>query len=99
MILRTQDGEVIAIVEETDATPQQRAIRRSTPASTPSTSTALRSALSRLSSDNAQHELYLTDVIAIVRADGRVVHANHVDDAALVAGSTTGCSCPNWPRS
>ena len=26
-ILRTQDGEVIAIVEETDATPQQRAIR------------------------------------------------------------------------
>ena len=37
-ILRTQDGEVIAIVEETDATPQQRASGRSTPASTPSTS-------------------------------------------------------------
>ena len=39
-----------------------------------------------MSSDNAQHELYLTDVISIVRADGRVVQAKHVDDAALVAG-------------
>ena len=85
-ILRTQDGEVIAIVEETDATPQQRAIREINSGIYAFDIDALRSALSRLSSDNAQHELYLTDVIAIVRADGRVVHANHVDDAALVAG-------------
>ncbi|HPZ93976.1 MAG TPA: bifunctional UDP-N-acetylglucosamine diphosphorylase/glucosamine-1-phosphate N-acetyltransferase GlmU [Mycobacterium sp.] len=85
-ILRTQDGEVIAIVEETDATPQQRAIREINSGIYAFDIDALRSALSRLSSNNAQHELYLTDVIAIVRADGRVVHANHVDDAALVAG-------------
>lgn len=85
-ILRTQDGEVIAIVEETDATPQQRAIREINSGIYAFDIDALRSALSRLSSDNAQHELYLTDVIGIVRADGRVVHANHVDDAALVAG-------------
>jgi len=85
-ILRTQDGEVIAIVEEADATPQQRAIREVNSGIYAFDIDALRSALSRLSSDNAQHELYLTDVIAIVRADGRIVHANHVDDAALVAG-------------
>lgn len=85
-ILRTQDGEVIAIVEETDATPQQRAIREINAGIYAFDITELRSALSRLSSDNAQHELYLTDVISIVRADGRVVHAKHVDDAALVAG-------------
>ncbi len=85
-ILRTQDGEVIAIVEETDATPQQRAIREINAGIYAFDITELRSALSRLSSDNAQHELYLTDVIAIVRADGGVVHAKHVDDAALVAG-------------
>ena len=47
---------------------------------------ALRSALSRLSADNAQRELYLTDVIAIVRQDGQVVQARHVDDSSLVAG-------------
>jgi bifunctional UDP-N-acetylglucosamine pyrophosphorylase/glucosamine-1-phosphate N-acetyltransferase len=85
-ILRTQDGEVIAIVEETDATPQQRAIREINAGVYAFDIAALRSALSRLSSDNAQHELYLTDAIAIVRADGQVVHAKHVDDAALVAG-------------
>ena len=47
---------------------------------------ALRSALSRLSSNNAQQELYLTDVVAILRQDGQAVHARHVDDSALVAG-------------
>jgi bifunctional UDP-N-acetylglucosamine pyrophosphorylase/glucosamine-1-phosphate N-acetyltransferase len=39
-----------------------------------------------LSSDNAQHERYLTDVISIVRQDGHIVHARHVDDSTLVAG-------------
>lgn len=85
-ILRTQDGEVIAIVEETDATPQQRAIREINAGVYAFDIAALRSALSRLSSNNAQHELYLTDAISIVRADGQVVHAKHVDDSALVAG-------------
>ena len=85
-ILRTQDGEVIAIVEETDATPQQRAIREINAGIYAFDIAELRSALSRLSSNNAQNELYLTDVISIVRADGQVVQAKHVDDAALVAG-------------
>lgn len=85
-ILRTQDGEVIAIVEEADATPQQRAIREVNSGIYAFDIAALRSALGRLSSDNAQHELYLTDAISIVRADGHLVHAKHVDDAALVAG-------------
>lgn len=85
-VLRTQDGEVIAIVEETDATPQQRAIREVNAGVYAFDIVELRSALSRLSSNNAQHELYLTDVISIVRADGHAVHAKHVDDAAVVAG-------------
>ena len=85
-ILRTQDGEVIAIVEEADATPQQRAIREVNAGIYAFDIAALRSALGRLSSNNAQHELYLTDVIAIVRADGQTVHAKHVDDHAIVAG-------------
>ena len=51
-----------------------------------STLRALRSALSRLREDNAQHERYLTDVVSIVRQDGLSVHAKHVDDTMLVAG-------------
>ena len=85
-ILRTQDDEIVAIVEETDATPQQRAIREINAGVYAFDIAALRSALNRLSSENAQQEQYLTDVVAIVRADGQVVHARHVDDAALVAG-------------
>jgi bifunctional UDP-N-acetylglucosamine pyrophosphorylase/glucosamine-1-phosphate N-acetyltransferase len=85
-ILRTQDDEVMAIVEHTDATPSQREIREVNTGVYAFDIAALRSALSRLSSNNAQRELYLTDVIAILRGDGRPVHARHVDDSALVAG-------------
>lgn len=85
-VLRTQDNEVIGIVEQADATEAQRAIREINAGVYAFDIADLRSALSRLSSNNAQQELYLTDVIAIVRQDGRTVRALHVDDSALVAG-------------
>jgi bifunctional UDP-N-acetylglucosamine pyrophosphorylase/glucosamine-1-phosphate N-acetyltransferase len=85
-ILRTQDGEVIAIVEQADATSSQRAIQEVNASVYAFDIGPLRSALNRLRSDNAQQELYLTDVISIVRQDGQIVHAKHVDDHALLAG-------------
>jgi len=85
-ILRTQDNEVTAIVEHADASPSQREIREVNAGVYAFDITALRSALGRLNSDNAQQELYLTDVIAILRGDGRSILAQHVDDSALVAG-------------
>jgi bifunctional UDP-N-acetylglucosamine pyrophosphorylase/glucosamine-1-phosphate N-acetyltransferase len=85
-VLRTQDGEVIAIVEQADATPSQREIREVNAGVYAFDVAALRSGLGRLDSDNAQHERYLTDVIGIVHQDGHIVHAGHVADSALVAG-------------
>ena len=85
-ILRTQDGEVIGIVEQADATASQRAITEVNAGVYAFDIAALRSALSRLRSDNAQKELYLTDVISIVRSDGHVVRAKHIDDSMLAAG-------------
>jgi bifunctional UDP-N-acetylglucosamine pyrophosphorylase / glucosamine-1-phosphate N-acetyltransferase len=85
-VLRTQDGEVTAIVEQADATESQRRITEVNTGVYAFDIGALRSALNRLSTDNAQHEMYLTDVIEIVRVDHRAVAARHVDDAALVAG-------------
>jgi bifunctional UDP-N-acetylglucosamine pyrophosphorylase/glucosamine-1-phosphate N-acetyltransferase len=85
-ILRTQDGEVIGIVEQADATASQQAIREINGGVYAFDIVALRSALGRLKSDNAQGELYLTDVISIVRGDGGIVRAHHIDDSALVAG-------------
>ena len=85
-ILRDANGEVVAIVEQADATPEQREIREVNSGVYAFDVAALRSALGRLSSDNAQHELYLTDVISIVRSDGKPVRAKHIDDHVLVAG-------------
>ncbi|HEY0227356.1 MAG TPA: bifunctional UDP-N-acetylglucosamine diphosphorylase/glucosamine-1-phosphate N-acetyltransferase GlmU [Mycobacterium sp.] len=85
-ILRSADNDVTAIVEEADATPAQREIREVNAGVYAFDVAALRSALARLSSNNAQQELYLTDVIGILRGDGQTVHARHVDDSALVAG-------------
>ena len=85
-ILRTQDQQVVGIVEQADATESQRAIREVNSGVYAFDTTALRSALSRLSSDNAQQELYLTDAISIVRGDGHVVRAHHVGDSAQVSG-------------
>jgi bifunctional UDP-N-acetylglucosamine pyrophosphorylase/glucosamine-1-phosphate N-acetyltransferase len=85
-ILRTQDNEVMAIVEHADATPSQREIREVNAGVYAFDIAALRSALGRLSSNNAQQELYLTDVIAILCGDGRSILAQHVDDSAVVAG-------------
>ena len=85
-ILRTQDREVIGIVEQADATPSQRTIGEVNAGVYAFDIAALRSALTRLRSDNAQQELYLPDVVWIVRQDGMSVHAKHVDDSALVTG-------------
>ncbi|GAB3240133.1 bifunctional UDP-N-acetylglucosamine diphosphorylase/glucosamine-1-phosphate N-acetyltransferase GlmU [Mycolicibacterium hippocampi] len=85
-VLRTQDREVIGIVEQADASPSQRAITEVNAGVYAFDIGALRSALSRLRSDNAQQELYLTDVVSIVRSDGHLVRAKHVDDTALVTG-------------
>jgi bifunctional UDP-N-acetylglucosamine pyrophosphorylase / glucosamine-1-phosphate N-acetyltransferase len=85
-ILRTQDNELTAIVEHADATASQREIREVNAGVYAFDVTALRSALNRLSANNAQQELYLTDVVSILRGDGHIVRARHVDDSALVAG-------------
>jgi bifunctional UDP-N-acetylglucosamine pyrophosphorylase/glucosamine-1-phosphate N-acetyltransferase len=85
-ILRTQDGEVMGIVEHADATVSQQAIGEVNGGVYAFDVTALRSALGRLNADNAQGELYLTDAISIIRGDRGIVRAHHVDDSALVAG-------------
>lgn len=85
-VLRTQDGAVTAIVEQKDASEQQREITEVNSGVYAFDAHTLMGALAELSPDNAQHELYLTDVIEIANRQSKVVRAKHVDDAALVAG-------------
>jgi bifunctional UDP-N-acetylglucosamine pyrophosphorylase/glucosamine-1-phosphate N-acetyltransferase len=71
-IVRAPDGSVEAIVEEQDASPEQRAIRELNSSVYVFEAGPLWTALGTLDAHNAQGELYLTDTIAhIVAAGGR----------------------------
>lgn len=79
-ILRDADDQVAGIVEQKDATAEQRAIREINSGIYVFDAATLRHGLDHLSSRNAQGELYLTDVIAIARAQGQRVGAFVCDD-------------------
>jgi bifunctional UDP-N-acetylglucosamine pyrophosphorylase/glucosamine-1-phosphate N-acetyltransferase len=85
-VLRTQDSEVIGIIEQADATPSQLAITEVNAGIYAFDVAALRSALSQLRPHNAQQELYLTDAISLIRSGGHIVRARQIDDSAMVAG-------------
>ncbi|MDN5790691.1 MAG: bifunctional UDP-N-acetylglucosamine diphosphorylase/glucosamine-1-phosphate N-acetyltransferase GlmU [Micrococcales bacterium] len=79
-ILRGADGRVTAIVEEKDATDEQRAIAEVNTGIYAFDAAFLRSALSEVGTDNAQGEKYLTDVLAIAHSRGQRVKAHLVAD-------------------
>lgn len=85
-ILRDDAGEVVAIVEHKDATDAQREVREINSSIFVFDAGVLRGALGRLGTDNAQGEVYLTDVLAIARTDGGKVRAVVAPDPALVEG-------------
>ncbi|MCB2224437.1 MAG: bifunctional UDP-N-acetylglucosamine diphosphorylase/glucosamine-1-phosphate N-acetyltransferase GlmU [Actinobacteria bacterium] len=66
-----RDGDrVTAIVEEADATDEQRAVREVALSTYAFDGPALAEALERVENDNAQGEYYLTDVVGILAGDG-----------------------------
>nr|WP_120491998.1 bifunctional UDP-N-acetylglucosamine diphosphorylase/glucosamine-1-phosphate N-acetyltransferase GlmU [Corynebacterium lactis] len=85
-IVRNADGEVLRIVEEKDATADERAITEVNSGVYAFDATTLASALSQLDTNNAQGELYLTDVIGIAREADRSVRGHRLADATVVAG-------------
>src|SRR5674476_1377479 len=66
-------GQVARIVEHKDADPAEREITEVNASVYVFDSTVLRAALTRLGRDNAQREVYLTDVVAIARSEGGAV--------------------------
>jgi len=88
-ILRDADGSVARIVEERDATPDQRSIREINPGCYCFRIDSLLTALDRLSDHNSQGEYYLTDVIAIQRDAGLRVEALPHEDFDELLGINT----------
>ena len=82
-IVRDEAGEVLRIVEEKDATAQERLIQEGNTGILALNGGRLKQWLGRLENKNAQGEYYLTDVIALAVKDGvavRTVRAASVDE-------------------
>jgi bifunctional UDP-N-acetylglucosamine pyrophosphorylase / glucosamine-1-phosphate N-acetyltransferase len=79
-------GRFAEIVEEVDATPGQRAIDEINSGVYAFDGDLLADAVKRVATDNAKGEEYLTDVVAILRADGHRAGRLLAADAGEVAG-------------
>jgi bifunctional UDP-N-acetylglucosamine pyrophosphorylase/glucosamine-1-phosphate N-acetyltransferase len=84
-ILRQGDA-VQAIVEQKDATPEQRQITEVYSGIMAAPAAKLKAWLARLDNKNVQGEFYLTDVVKFAVADGVPVVAHKISDAVQVAG-------------
>jgi bifunctional UDP-N-acetylglucosamine pyrophosphorylase/glucosamine-1-phosphate N-acetyltransferase len=88
-ILRDGQGCIERIVEERDASGDERAIAEINSGIYALDLAPLFVALHDLATDNAQGEYYLTDLVALYRRAGRTVETLSVDDATELRGINT----------
>lgn len=85
-VVRDQSGQVLAIVEQKDATPEQQAITEINSGIYCMESDFLFSNISSISSNNAQNEFYLTDLLSIAVNKGLTCLARCIADADEIMG-------------
>jgi bifunctional UDP-N-acetylglucosamine pyrophosphorylase/glucosamine-1-phosphate N-acetyltransferase len=85
-VVRDAEGQFVQIVEQTDASPEQREIKEVFPSYYCLRGEDLMLALSRLTNENKKGEFYLTDIYAILRSAGRKVVAVQAVAAEDVLG-------------
>jgi bifunctional UDP-N-acetylglucosamine pyrophosphorylase/glucosamine-1-phosphate N-acetyltransferase len=85
-IIKNSAGQVLAIVEEKDASPEQRAIREINSGIYCVEADFLFDAVARLGSDNAQGEQYLTDIVRLAVEKGLTCTAHPISDPLEVMG-------------
>ncbi|HHY47625.1 MAG TPA: bifunctional UDP-N-acetylglucosamine diphosphorylase/glucosamine-1-phosphate N-acetyltransferase GlmU [Firmicutes bacterium] len=88
-IVRGEDGRVLRVVEEKDATPEEKAIHEINSSAYCFNAKDIFCILSEVSRDNAQGEYYLTDVIRIMTGHGMRVEAEVAPDPVTVMGINT----------
>ena len=81
-----RNGPVVAIVEQKDASEEQKLIKEINTGVMVANGGDLKRWLSALKNDNAQGEYYLTDIIEIAHNEGRAVEAVHPVRAIEVEG-------------
>jgi len=85
-IVRDEFGQLCSIVEHRDATDEQRKIKEINTSIYCFDIESLFSALGKVKNDNEQGELYLTDTIAIMKAEGKAVGGVATFDAEEAEG-------------
>ena len=86
-MIRTPDGQALArIVEAKDATPEELAVQEVNAGIYAFDTEFLLQALGGVGTDNAQGEVYLTDVVELARRDGRQAMAFVLEDTAQAEG-------------
>jgi bifunctional UDP-N-acetylglucosamine pyrophosphorylase / glucosamine-1-phosphate N-acetyltransferase len=88
-VVRARNGAVERVVEtkrEGDSTAEEREIREVNTGIYAFQAGALVRALPRLSAENAQGELYLPEVLALLTADGETVGAHPIEDSTRALG-------------
>ncbi|PKG75560.1 bifunctional N-acetylglucosamine-1-phosphate uridyltransferase/glucosamine-1-phosphate acetyltransferase [Shewanella sp. GutCb] len=85
-IVREAD-KVVGIIEQKDATTEQLAINEINTGIMAAPGKQLKSWLSQLSSDNAQGEYYLTDIVAMAHKDGVAITTAQPESAVEVEGA------------
>ncbi|SMY00471.1 bifunctional UDP-N-acetylglucosamine diphosphorylase/glucosamine-1-phosphate N-acetyltransferase GlmU [Brevibacterium antiquum] len=86
-IVRDASGALLRIVEQKDASDDQRSIREINSGIYAFDASALKEGLDSLTTDNAQGEKYLTDVIGFSRDAGQSVAATATQDLWQVEGA------------
>ena len=85
-IVRDGDNNILGIVEERDASDEQKQIKEIYSGILSAPASALMQWLPQLSNDNAQNEYYLTQIISMAVKQGMSVRSGHVKDSIEVAG-------------
>ncbi|HEX5049433.1 MAG TPA: bifunctional UDP-N-acetylglucosamine diphosphorylase/glucosamine-1-phosphate N-acetyltransferase GlmU [Gammaproteobacteria bacterium] len=85
-VIRDEHGAVCRIVEEKDASDDERRVNEINTGLIAFEAGALRRYLARLDNDNAQGEYYLTDVIALAAADGTKILGTVIQSTTEVLG-------------
>lgn len=88
-ILRDRRGALIGIVEEKDATDEQRKIREVNAGVYVGSARFVFAALSKVTNHNQQGEYYLPDVVAIGLDQGKIIETVRVGDAREMMGVNT----------
>ncbi len=76
-IIRNEQGQVIKIVEEKDASPEQRKVKEINTGILAAPTKHLREWLKNLRNENAQREYYLTDIVAMAVDQGIKISTVH----------------------